>query len=367
MSNKRTPSEKKERRQVRGERRTLRWKLVAGVATVMFVSTAVVTLIYWVILLILGERALGIRLAVSPLFIAAVLLCACAMVATVLFGLLSKYYLQPLRRLIRATQEIGEGHFNVRVQEEKPHFYQIMPELQELVRNFNKMAEELRGIELFRNDFINNFSHEFKTPIISIRGFARELQRDDLTDVQRAEYARIIEEESGRLSRLSANVLTLSRLEKQQIVTGKTDFYLDEQIRQCILTQESDWAQKEIEIVPELPVLSYCGNEEMLALVWRNLISNAIKFTPRGGSVRISMSYDEQSVTVAVQDTGIGMSEAVRKRVFEKFYQGDPSHARAGYGIGLALVDRILTLSNGSVTVESEPGKGSCFSVTLPR
>lgn len=367
MRDKRTLHERKESRQERREQRALRWKVLACVAAVMLASTAVVTLLYWGFLLILGERALGIRLAVSPLFIALVLLCACALVATLLFGLLSKYYLQPLRRLIRATQEIGEGHFDVRVQEEKQHFYQIMPELQELVRNFNKMAEELRGIELFRNDFINNFSHEFKTPIISISGFARELQREGLTDAQRAEYARIIEEESGRLSRLSVNVLTLSRLEKQQIVTGKTDFYLDEQIRQCILTQESDWAEKEIEIIPELFALSYCGNEEMLALVWRNLISNAIKFTPRGGEIRISMSYDEQSVTVAIRDTGIGMSEAVRKRIFEKFYQGDPSHAHAGYGIGLALVHRILTLSNGSVTVESEPGKGSCFSVILSR
>ena len=176
-----------------------------------------------------------------------------------------------------------------------------------------------------------------------------------------------IEEESDRLARLSSNVLTLSKLENQQIVTGQTEFYLDEQIRQCILTQESDWTAKELEIIPELEPLLYYGNEEMLALIWRNLLGNAIKFTPRGGCIRITMSVGSNDVTVSVEDNGIGMSDAVRTRIFEKFYQGDTSHAHAGYGIGLALVGRVLQLVGGTVQVESEEGKGSRFTVVLPR
>ena len=351
----------------RSGRQTLRWKLTGFVFSVMVVSVILIVLIYWVVLKLFGDSELGNRLAVSPIFIAALLLGACTLISTVLFAILSKYYLQPLKRLIRATKEIGEGHFDIRVQEEKQHLYYIVPELQDLIRNFNEMAEELRGIELFRNDFINNFSHEFKTPIISIRGFAHELRQEGLTEEQRNEYAKIIEEESDRLARLSSNVLTLSKLENQQIVTGQTEFFLDEQIRQSILLLESEWSEKELEIVPELELLRYRGNEEMLALVWRNLLSNAIKFTPRGGCIRVRMTLSEQTVAVAVEDNGIGMSEAVRARIFEKFYQGDPSHARTGYGIGLALVSRIVELMNGRITVESREGAGSCFTVELPR
>ena len=348
-------------------RQTLRWKLTGFVFSVMMLSVTLIVLIYWLVLTLLGNSALGLRLAVSPTFIAALLLGACALISTLLFALLSKYYLQPLKRLIRATKEIREGHFDIHVQEDKKHPYYMVSELQDLIRNFNEMAEELRGIELFRNDFINNFSHEFKTLIISIRGCAHELRQEGLTDEQRNEYAKIIEEESDRLARLSANVLTLSKLESQQIVTGRTEFYLDEQIRQCILLLESEWSEKELEIVPELELLLYRGNEEMLALVWRNLLSNAIKFTPQGGRIEVRMEVTEQTVTVSVADNGIGMSDEVRARVFEKFYQGDPSHAHAGYGVGLALVKRVVDLMEGSVSVKSREGCGSCFTVKLPR
>ena len=348
-------------------KRILRWKLTGFVFSVTVISVALVAVVYGIVLKILGNSAVGEHLALSPVFLTALLLGACALIATLLFALLSKCYLQPLKRLIRATKEIGEGHFDIYVQEEKQSFYQVVPELQTLIHNFNEMAQELRGIELFRNDFINNFSHEFKTPIISIRGFAHELRQEGLTEAERNEYARIIEEESDRLARLSSNVLTLTKLENQQIVTGQTEFYLDEQIRQSILTLESEWTAKELEIIPELEPLLYRGNEEMLALIWRNLLGNAIKFTPQGGCVRITMTVSPREVSVAVADSGIGMSREVMARIFEKFYQGDASHAHAGYGVGLSLVRRAVQLADGTIHVESEEGKGSCFTVTLPR
>lgn len=330
----------------------------------MLVSVVLIAALYALFLTVVGDSHVGMRLALSPIFMAFLLIGTCALIATVLFVLLNKYYLKPLDRLNRATKEIGEGHFDVRV-EEKPHLYHMIPEMQELICNFNEMAEELRGIELFRNDFINNFSHEFKTPIISIRGFAHELRQEGLTDEQRDEYVRIIEEESDRLVRLSSNVLILSKLENQQIVTEQTEFYLDEQIRQCILTLESDWTAKDLEMIPELEPVRIRGNEEMLVIVWRNLLENAIKFTPRGGCVRVSMETTAQDVTVTVEDNGIGMSPEVRSRIFEKFYQGDASHAHAGNGIGLALVGRIVQLMGGKILVESREGEGSRFCITL--
>ncbi|MDY3862893.1 MAG: HAMP domain-containing sensor histidine kinase [Eubacteriales bacterium] len=348
-------------------RRTLRWKLTGFVFSVIVMSFALVAAVYGIVLTVFGSSEVGARLAVSPVFLSLLMLGACTLIAMLLFVLLNKCYLQPLKRLIRATKEIGEGHFDIYVEEEKRSFYQVVPELQLLIRNFNEMAQELRGIELFRNEFINNYSHEFKTPIISIRGFAHELRQEGLTDEMRAEYARIIEEESDRLARLSSNVLTLSKLENQQIVTGQTDFYLDEQIRQCILTLESDWTSKELEIIPELEPLLYHGNEEMLALIWRNLLGNAIKFTPQGGCIRITMQISPHDVTVAVADNGIGMSREVMARIFEKFYQGDLSHAHAGYGIGLSLVGRVIHLVGGKIFVDSEESKGSTFTVILPR
>ena len=240
-------------------------------------------------------------------------------------------------------------------------------EVGELIDNFNDMVRELDGIELFRSDFINNFSHEFKTPIVSIRGFAKELQQGDLSEEERQEYARIIAEEAGRLAKLSTDVLELSKLENQQIVGDKTAFYLDEQLRQCILRQEPLWTAKQLEILPELDAVRFCFNEEMLAHVWTNLLSNAIKFTPEGGTVRVVLLDEGESVLVRVEDTGIGMTPDVQAHIFEKFYQGDPSHHQKGYGIGLSLVDRIVRLGGGTVTVESEVGKGTTFSVRLPK
>ena len=220
---------------------------------------------------------------------------------------------------------------------------------------------------MFRNDFINNFSHEFKTPIVSIRGFAKEMQIEGVSDEQKMEYARIIEGESDRLAKLSSSVLELSRLEHQRIVTNRTQFYLDEQIRQTILLFENEWSEREIEILPELEECVVCFDEEMLALVWNNLISNAIKFTPDGGRIAVRMFLHEKTVTVEIEDNGIGMSEETCRHVFEKFFQGDPSHGRKGYGVGLAIVHRVIALCQGRVEVQSEENKGSLFRVTLPR
>jgi signal transduction histidine kinase len=181
------------------------------------------------------------------------------------------------------------------------------------------------------------------------------------------EYAKIIAEEADRLAQLSINVLELSKLENQQIVTDRSDFYLDEQLRQSILLLEGEWMRKNIEMIPELEEVRYHSSEAILAHVWNNLLANAIKYTPEGGTVFVGLSQSDTAITVTVRDTGIGMTEEVMAHIFEKFYQGDRSHHRRGYGIGLTMAQRAASMLGGSIAVESTPDKGSTFTVTLPR
>ena len=266
--------------------------------------------------------------------------------------------------ITEALREIAKGNFKARVSESDKK--RVITELGDLEKTFNQMASDLEGIEMFRNDFINNFSHEFKTPIVSIRGFARQLQSGSLTEEQKKEYISIIVSESERLATMSQNVLLLTKLENQSIVTEKSEFYLDEQIRNCILLLEKDWIDKNIELDIELDEIKYNFNEEMLSHVWINLFSNAIKFTPDGGKIGCRLKKSSGGVEVEISDNGNGMSEDVKARIFEKFFQGDSSHATVGNGIGLNIVQRVVTLAGGSIYVESDVGKGSKFTVVLP-
>ena len=342
---------------------TLRWRLTLFVFCVMMLSSVLTALIYMILRGLLINNPVLLFLTFNPYVPVIILLCVSAVIGTALANNFGVYYLKPLKRLVKATEEVKRGNFKVQVEtDDNAH-----SEMNQLMGSFNEMVRELDGIELLRNDFINNFSHEFKTPIVSIRGFARELQMGDLTEEQREEYTRIIVEESDRLAKLSTTVLELSRLENQQIVTGQANFDLDEQIRRCILLLESQWAAKDIEIIPELEPIRIYSNEELTSRIWENLIANAVKFTPNGGTVYVFASADDEQVYVKVCDTGIGMSEETKAHIFEKFYQGDPSHHRMGYGIGLSVVDRAVKLCGGRITVESEEGRGSCFTVTLPR
>ncbi|MBQ7335181.1 MAG: HAMP domain-containing histidine kinase [Clostridia bacterium] len=342
---------------------TLRWRLTLFVLIILLTSGLLTLTTYLFITLVFHSAPLILALTLNPLSLIIVFLLVCTLIGTVLANWLGIYYLHPLKKLIKATKEVKKGNFKVQIQSGKnnPH-----SEMGMLITSFNEMVQELDGIELFRNDFINNFSHEFKTPIVSIRGFAKELQLGDLTPEQRREYAKIIAEEADRLAKLSTSVLELSKVENQQIITDKTEFSLDEQLRRCILLLEPGWSEKEIEIIPELDEVKIYSNEELLSHIWKNLIGNAIKFTPKGGMVRISLTADESNVTVQIADTGIGMTEEVKNHIFEKFYQGDPSHHRKGYGIGLTLVDRVVKLCGGSIRVDSETNRGSTFTVTLP-
>ncbi|MBO5269787.1 MAG: HAMP domain-containing histidine kinase, partial [Clostridia bacterium] len=215
-------------------------------------------------------------------------------------------------------------------------------------------------------DFINNFSHEFKTPIVSIRGFAHQLRYEDLPPEKREEYLEIICKESDRLAHMASRILLLSKYENLSIVTEKTSYDLDEQIRHCILLLEKQWDEKELELDIELDTVRCYSNEEMLSQLWVNLLGNAVKFTPHGGTVGVSLRQEGEMAIVKVTDTGDGIPDDVRAHIFDKFYQGDTSHKSEGNGIGLTLVHRIVELCNGTIEVESTVGEGSTFTVRLP-
>ncbi len=300
-------------------------------------------------------------LLVNPAFRVIALPTMLTLSIVMLYAGMSWGKLKPMSDLVQAMRAVSKGDFNVRVD-----CKDVPGDMGELVASFNDMACELGGLELFRKDFINNFSHEFKTPIVSIRGFAKQLEREDLTDAQRREYLDIIISESDRLANMSNNVLLLSKLENQTIVTDKTVYRLDEQLRRCILLLEKQWSEKALELDLDLEEVRFLGNEEMVQHVWVNLIGNAIKFSPPGGPLSVTLRREGGEAVARVRDAGPGMDEATRQRIFEKFYQGDTAHAAEGNGLGLSLAQRIVDLCGGRLAVDSAPGAGSTFTVYLP-
>ena len=340
-----------------GKFRSLR---TAAVVFVLLIMLSAAFLTSFILALLHVFQLLPV-LILSSTFIPFLCLIVSSFVGTVISSVVSYHLLGPLRELIAATKTVAKGDFSVRLSAENQ-----IGEMAELIESFNVMTEDLSGIEMFRSDFINTFSHEFKTPIVSIRGFAKQLQNENLTEEERREYTDIIISESERLTKLSANILLLSKLEHQSILSDLTTFSLDEQLRSDILLLEKQWTKKDLEIEPELDAVAYCGNAEVLSQLWVNLLSNAIKFTPEGGKIVIRLTKDSECVKVMVRDNGIGMSHETLQHVFEKFYQGDRSHSVDGNGLGLSLVKRIVELCGGTISIESEEGNGTTVYVSLP-
>lgn len=289
---------------------------------------------------------------------------ACMLVGIGLTSLTSRFIFKRLDKISEGMREISKGNYKARVKERDKSGN--ISEFGDLEHSFNQMATELDGIEIFRKDFIDNFSHEFKTPIVLIRGFAKQMQSDNITEEQKKEYLDIIVSESERLANMSTNILLLSKLENQHLVSDKTEFYLDEQIRASIILLEERWSAKDIEFELDLDDIKYNFNEEMLSHVWINLFSNAIKFTNEGGKITCKLYRDNTGVICQISDSGIGMSEQTLSRIFEKFYQGDTSHKTRGHGIGLNIVQRVVALARGTIEIESTYEKGSTFTVKLP-
>ncbi len=293
---------------------------------------------------------------VLPLLI----LIACIIIGTAISAVTSRRMVKSIRIFIDATDRLASGDFSMRLKLTRP------PEFRILSENFNRMAEELGGIEILRTDFVNNFSHEFKTPIVSIKGFAEMLKHDDLPKEERDEYLDIVIEESARLASLASNVLELSKIETQTILTDKKSFNAGEQLRQCLLLLTAKFEKKQLALNVDLHDYELEGNKELLNQVWLNLLDNAIKFTPEGGEIGISMNRKNGRITFGFRDNGPGISPEALPKIFDKFYQQDTSHSTAGNGLGLTIVSKIVQLHGGTITCDSFPSQGTLFTVTLP-
>lgn len=273
---------------------------------------------------------------------------------------ISRKIVNPIKKITDATKKVASGDFTIELETKRDD------EIGELTHNFNKMVKELNSIECLQKDFINNVSHEIKTPISSIQGFAKLLEADDLSKEERKEYAEIIKEESDRLLYLSTNILKLAKLENQERIMNKTKFNIAEQIRRTISVLEPKWKEKNIKFNVSLKEQEFLGEKDLMYQVWMNIIENSIKFSKQDGQIDVKMKTNQDSIIVEIKDYGIGMEEEEAKKIFDRFYQVDKSHTKPGAGLGMTIAKRIVELSDGKIEVKSKLNENTTFIVTLP-
>lgn len=333
---------------------------------VAFVTSCCVSLF-----LSLITQSMELTLTAENISIAAKITFANVLILSLLFALIDhlrrKYTVEkPVQRIVAGAEKIMAGDFSVRIRSQA--IIAAQDPFHAIIDCFNRMAKELQSVETLRTDFIANVSHEMKTPLAVMRNYGTLLQAPNLPDEKRLEYARGITESSRRLSDMMTNILKLNRLENQKIFPEKESFDLSEQLCESLLQFETTWERENIDIDTDIPEnVTIRADRELLSLVWNNLLSNAFKFTPAGGTVSLSLTANESYATVTVRDTGCGMGPDVGAHIFEKFYQGDSSHSAQGNGLGLALVKRVVDILQGEIRVESALGKGSAFTVRIRR
>ena len=293
-----------------------------------------------------------------------ILILTSAVMGWALVLLIGKIPLGPINRFVNGLNSLAAGNFKTRISYKgllgHSHIFQ------EITESFNKLAKELESTEMLRSDFINNFSHEFKTPIVSISGFAKLLKKGNLTEEQKKQYLEAIEEESMRLAYMATNILNMTKVENQEILTDITQFNLSEQVRFSVLLLEEKWLKKNIDLQLDFDEYTVEANEELLKQIWINLVDNAVKFSPQGGTVSLDIREMGSSFLVSVSNEGNEIPADKRKMIFRKFYQADESHAQEGNGIGLAIVKKIVDLHDGKISCMSENGL-TVFTVELPK
>lgn len=318
-----------------------------------------------IVVVIASAIALMYRVVITDMHMIGVLsmLVPIVVLVTLVNFLFTRFIYRYLDKISDAMQKVADGDYTVRLDAEKDQPFR------ELYRNFNTMAEELGGVEMLKNDFINGYAHELRTPITSINGFAEMLLNDDgtLSREEKRSYLEIIASESRRLADLAGNSLLMSRLDTQKIIPDKKPFSLDEQLRRCSILLSGQWTEKELDMTMDLDEAVYVGDYDLMQHLWINLLTNAVKYTPKGGSITVTLKNEEKFIAVSVADTGKGIPPEDRERIFDKYYQTDKSHSKRGLGLGLAICKRIVQLCNGSLTVESDVGVGSTFTVKLPK
>ncbi len=348
-------------REVVERRKKRRWNIFRYL--LFFVLVGFIVTVSFILMFKLTDYDRDEILAVSPIVFGNVLF------ITFLFWLLDgiRRHLtveKPVRRINESLEKITEGDFAVRIPLLKaPTGYS---EFNPIIEQINKMTSELASVETLKTDFISNVSHELKTPLAVIQNYGTMLQSPELTDDERIEYAKAVTDVSKRLSVLITNILKLNKLENQRITPQKKRYNLSEQLCECLLQFEELWNEKDIEIETELDdSIFISADEELLTLVWNNLFSNALKFTSSGGRVTVRLYAENGFAVTEVTDTGCGIDEETGRHIFDKFYQGDTSHAMQGNGLGLALVKRVIDMTGGTIAVKSAVGKGSTFTVKI--
>lgn len=273
----------------------------------------------------------------------------------------NRAFFGPIQKISQGMNDVADGDFSIKLSTNSP-----INEVKEIYDSFDLMVRELSATEILQSDFMSNVSHEIKTPVNAIEGYAMLLQGSETTPEEQEEYIEKILFNTNRLSELVGNVLLLSKIDNQAIPKNETKFRLDEQIRQSIMQLETKWSEKDIELDVELESTEFVGNATLLIHVWNNLIGNAIKFNPQGGIVKLRLTSDSEAISFMVEDVGQGIEDEALKHIFDKFYQGDNSHKQEGNGLGLALVKRIVDLYDGQIYVENLEAGGCRFTVKLP-
>lgn len=348
------------------ERKT-RFTITFLLSVIIFLSFAFIILsVYLICRFVLGKNLLSIynNQDLDTTFLITIVVISCIILSYALTLLVSKFIMVPVNRIIDGMEQLASGNYNARLRfktliNKNPLFLDISD-------SFNKMATELEHTEILNNDFINNFSHEFKTPIVSIQGFAKLMKKQELSREKQIEYLDIIEEESERLSKMAVNVMNLMNLENLASLPSVKKFNISEQIRNCILLLESKWTEKKIEIQADFEEFYFVGNEELTKQVWINLYDNAIKFTPENGSIITTIKKSTSQINISITNTGVEIPEEALPHIFNKFYQADESHSSEGSGIGLAVVKNIIRLHKGEVLAKSGDNK-TTFEVLLPQ
>lgn len=329
--------------------------------TLAFFATIFILLLVFMLIMILLERlGFSFRTGSFSAFGSLSIYIISVVLATAVSYFAVWNIFRPLSDLSKSTRKIAEGDYSVRLE-----YKGRLKELAESFENFNYMAQELSSIEMIRNDFIANVSHEFKTPLSSLNGYLTLLQDSSLSDAERSEYFSKAFFSIEKLNDLTDNILRLSKLENQVSLDEPTSYRLDEQLREAIVLLEPKWSRKDISFELDLPELTICSQRSLLFQVWTNLLSNAIKFSDSGGSVTVKIEESEHHYKVYISDTGIGMTEEEQRHIFDKFYQADSSRQAQGNGLGLALCKEIVSKCSGKIYVTSKPGEGSVFLVSL--
>ncbi len=327
---------------------------------VFLILVATMFIVGGVIYLMFKRNALFLDAFQTIWTLAVTFLFASVIIGTIIGIVMARVVLKNMDSIVNGMEELSDGKYHVRIPEVKSGLGK------EMIHSFNLLAGELENTHVLRSDFVNDFAHEFKTPIVSLLGFAKLLKKDNLSKEQRAEYLSIIEEEAERLSAMSTNSLNLTRIDKQTILTETSRYNLSEQLRNCVLLTEKKWTAKGVEPILEFDEFFVCANEELLKQVWINLIDNAIKFSDRFGKLEIKIYKDAKTIRVVVKNKGVKINDDEKDKIFNRFYRAKSAEGIDGTGVGLAIVKKIIDLHKGRISVVSDNGYTQ-FEVILPK